>query len=456
MDAERLSDPLRAGQELFDVFPEDSLPRQYLQWSRKAFGSPHVYHVAAILVCLAHELDSRGFYLARGIDRGRIPLTLWFLMLGGSASGKSTIIHAAQDFWRDVRKAANVHREDPWIEPEGSPQGLVVALQELYDAQHDQTSAIFVQTEGAKIFNTREAVAEMLCKIYDGRTFQSNYRRNQKGGNPFVRNPHVSLLVASTEEQLAPHFKDQHRNGGIFTRFCWLNPKFTKADIRLPADHAGATTINDLRDKAVDTGGFWFAQLSVLRKLKRVDGAFALTPQAHELLETDLFEPFKDAFEDGDGDNMHGVRMRLIEKTKVMGAIFASLRNSMSVKPEDIERAIAITKILLAHAKSVSGFGSSEIHRHAVKLEHVIKAAGDKGVSRRVLYRHVRIDKRMMDQVIDTLLDRGVVHECFDRSRAGSFVHATSDRGQAIQEQQQERRTTNTLAERLQHRRSFS
>lgn len=452
----KLADPLVAGQELFDVFPQDSAPRKYLQWSRKAFGSPHIYHLASILVCLAHELDYRGFYLTRGIDGGRLPITLWFLLLGGSASGKSTVIEATQDFWREAWKLASLHRPDPWVEPEGSPQGLVAALQELYNHTEDRTSAIFVQTEGAKVFNTREAIAEMLCKIYDGRTFHVNYRHNQKRKSDRVRSPHVSLLMASTEEQLAPYFKDQHRNGGIFTRFCWLNPRFTRKDIRMADDFTGATRLVQERREALEAAVFWFAQLSQLRKVRQVDPGFALTRQAHLKLQQDLFKPFRDAFEEGDTDNMHGVRMRLLEKAKVLAAILASVRGTMHIGEEDVENAIFLTKILLAHTQATANFGSDDVHRHALKLEQVIRATGDKGLGRRDFYRYIRINKKMMDQVVETLQDRGKIYQLHDRHRTGLFVHASSRTGKEIVKRQEERRTAESEAERLRDRRNLS
>ena len=434
---QKLADPLAAGQELFDVFPDNSAPYLYLRWAQKAYGSPHIYHLASILVCLAHELDARGFHLTRSFDGSQIPLTLWFMLLGGSGSGKSTIAAATKRYWADAWHQASVHRADPWIEPEGSVQGIVVALQELYDSATDRTSAIFTHTEAAKVFNTREAVGETLCKIYDGETFQANYRRNQtkKGSNPHadrVRNPHVSLLMMSTEEQLVPHFKESHRSGGIFTRFCWIRPKFTASDIWLPADHIGTSDLKDERQGAIDALTRWFAELSQMAAWKPDEKGFRFTETAHEKLRVELFEPFKQAFEEGDSDNMHGVRMRLIEKARVLAAIFAALRGTTIIDQEDLTKAIFLIEIFLAHTQHAASFSSDEIYRYALKLEAVVKSAGEKGIGRRAFYRHLRVNSRTLDQVLATLLDRGNVFESFDRSRAGAYVHITTKTGQDL------------------------
>ncbi len=420
-------------QAVFDLLPEGCAQRQYLHWACETYGSPPIYHLACILALTAYELERRGFYLSRTTDGGRLPLTLWFCMVGESGTGKSTAINSVQDFMRDAWDEGNQLFPDPWLEPDGSVQGIVAALQDFYNKQHGTTACLMYHHEVAQVFNTRESIAEQLCKISDGRTFQANYRRNQhaKAKDPNadrVVNPRVSFLAATTEAQLAPYFKDQHRSGGIFTRLTWLKPDFEKEDVRMSQDYEGARSLGTLRTEAVDSMVNWFAQLSLLEHSE--GKAFRFSKRGHNHLERRLFRPFSDQFEAGSNDNMHGVRMRLVEKARVMATLQAAIRGSMVIEPCDVEPAVQLVWRLLEHTKRMSHFGSGELYRHVMRVESMVKGAGEKGLYRKVVYAKLRVDKQIMDKIFDTLADAGRVFiDWKHETRPGVYVHTDTEAG---------------------------
>lgn len=456
----KLADPLGLGQELFEVFPEDGAIRKYLEWAHKAHGGPHIFHLASILPVCAYELDYRGFHLIRSTDRAKIPLTLWFMLIGDSGTGKSTAVDSAQDFFRDVLSQEQSTRMDPWVEPEGSIQGIVVALQDHYSHSSDTISGILYHREAAQVFSTREAISETLCKLADGRTFQANYRRNQKAksSNPNadrVKNPHLSLIMATTEAQLAPYFKDAHRSGGIFTRLIWIKPNFERKHIRLHEDFDQIDALADEYKEAVIAMARWHAELATLKGETKKPG-FTLSQGAYKELKK-LFNFYKDAFEGQDTDNMHGVRMRLLEKTRVLACIIASQRPDpvLEVGADDMRRAAELTEVFLQHAHAMAHFSSDEIVRYAEKAEKLIKAAGEKGLFRKALYNRIRVGAPTMDKIMNTLEDRGRIYQDFTQLE-GAYVHVDTALGQKIREHHDQKRRAEQATRSANHRRTYS
>lgn len=437
-----------SSQAIFDILPDGCALRKYVEWATAAYGSPPVYHLASILTVAAFELERRGFYLRRVSDGGKFPLTLWFFFVGDSGTGKSTAINAVQDFATDAWQEGSQEFPEPWLEPDGSIQGIVVALQSFYERGLNTTPCLMYHHEAAQIFNTRESIGEQLCKISDGRTFQSNYRRNQnrKGEDSNadrVINPRVSLLMASTEAQLAPHFRDHHRSGGLFTRVIWLRPTFEKADVQFSQEFRGAASLQAQRGEALVSMVQWFAQLSLLQADSK---AFEFTQAAHEYLERKLFFPFREQFEPGANDNMHGVRMRLVEKSRVLAVLLAATRGSCKVEVEDVTRTVDLIQLLLEHAKKMSHFGAGEIFRHVLRVEGIIKGAGERGVFRKSIYSQLRVEKRVMDNIFDTLTDAGKVYQDFEQG--GVYVHETTEAGRGARDRHSEReKTEHELAE---------
>lgn len=448
---ENVAEPADTGQAVSElsslegILPASSPLQQYVSWATNAYGSPPLFHLAAALTVMTYELGRRGFYLQSPVDDARAPLTLWFALVSASGTGKSTAINVAQDFARAAWSNANVAiSPDPWVEPEGSIQGVFVALQDHYDQSRETTTAILFHHELAQVFATREAVSEQLCKFADSRTIQANYRQHQKRkkGAPNadrVVNPRLSLIAATTEAQLAPHFKDAQRSGGIFTRFIWLRPILRREHIKMRTEHFVEPRTGErkrhaeVRKDVLHSWSGWFMTLAQMSVECGFD--FAFTDEASELLERELFEPFARRYRHTD-DNMHGVCMRLVDKARVIAAVSASMRGSLDIEARDVAPAIELANIFLREAISVAGFGASEVYRHGLRVETLVHDAGEEGIFRRDLYNHMKISKRELDLVLETLADKGSVFiDYHDATRPGRLVHISTDAGQRLDAQ---------------------
>jgi hypothetical protein len=448
-----VDEPKHSRQAVLQLLPQGTVLHKYVQWASAIHGSPPAFHLACAIAFLLHELDRRGLRLPKVADVGEYPLTALFLFCCSSATGKTSAINAIQDFSQACWSEAGLDL-DPWIKPDGSIQGISHAVREHFDEDRNATSVIFYHQEASSLFAAREAVTELFCELVDGRTIQSQFRYQQKAkkqdanANKIV-NPRVNGILATSEAQLAPHFRESHRLGGIFTRLLWLRPEFEQQDIWFAQDHEEADRgIAKMRTGLITHVVGWMA---LLEQMKAESGHnFTFTAEAHGELGRRVFDPFKAAYTNAHADdNMHGVRMRLLEKARVFAVLSAALRCSVQVETQDVIFAEGLVKMFLTHAHSMYALGAGEIYRLALRVEAVIRASRNHGTLRRELYRTCRVDKNTMDQALETLIDQGVIfidHQ--DRERNGRFVHVDSQIGQEIvQKQEAEARTAHAVRE---------
>lgn len=410
-------------QALASVVPEGSPLDAYLGWAAGRHG-PLLYHLVCAITLATHELSRKGFHL----HRRQYPMAVWFALIGESASGKSIALDLVERFSHAMWEAAAVQL-DPWIEIEGTISGLVGALQPHFNPTRGTTTGILYQHEMSAILQTREPIAELLCKISDGRTYhrhlksiqdrQRSKRRNDDDDDrepDKIVEPVVSGLFASTEESLAAHFKSFHRQGGLFSRIWWVKPHLAGTSFRMDNDYIGAAQDDDRADAAIDAWVGWLAGLDLLGGEGHEIG---ITAEAHEVLRTGLFEDARVEWREGDDGN--AVRLRIVDKARVFAAVFASMRGRTTIEVDDMQRAVALGQLLRKHTDRMGALGSGESFRLALRIERRLAQGGELG--RRELYRFLRVDKATLEPVLETLVDRGeVIRVMADRGEL--YIHA--------------------------------
>jgi hypothetical protein len=408
-------------QELSAIVPPASPIEAYLQWATFEHGLPAIYHYVVALSLAAHELAQRGFTV-----RGDYPLSAWFALVGDSASGKSKAIGMGEKFirqvWSNVGQAWNL---DPWVEIEGSQSGILSAIAEHYNPNNDSTVCLLFQNEFASMFSSREPVAEMLCKLSDGQTYQRNLRelqRHRKGGTPLDRitRPITQGLFATTEEGLANVFTSAHRFGGIFSRLWWIRPEFDRERLRLREDY---DEIPDpgYYDTALLAWQQWLASLELFESKE-----IGITKAAFECQRV-FFESVK--VESVAGDSQNAVRLRLVEKTRIFAAIFATMRSPVAqpctIVESDMQHAVAFAGVLFEHSGRMDSIGSPEIVRLAQRTTRYVRAKGEAGAQRRDIYMVLRCDKRTLDLVLEMLEDQQLLVRQTQGRNLTYFAHDT-------------------------------
>jgi hypothetical protein len=358
-----------------------------------------------MIAMATNELAKRGFY----IDGGW-PLNVWVCLVGGSSSGKSTSLSMVQRFAADLRAASAAPDDEDWIQAEGSMSGLLAALAGRFDKVRGTTTALFYHQEFATLFSAREPISEMMCQIVDGTNYERHLREIQRRADRKERerivSPVVSAIFCTTEDQLAEQFKAAHRTGGLYSRIVWVRGEIALDNLRLPEAY-----VHGIMPPAYwAVQDEWKAWLAVLEFAGADQGrAIKFTPEALELFKMAVFEPLKVKMTEGDVWN--AVRLRFVDKTRVLATVLAAGRGSLLVHPEDVQRAIRLSDLLLEHATSLSTVGTDPIFRLAGRAERFVLAQGDEGATRRELYRALRVGKRELNEALETLIDREAVIE---------------------------------------------
>lgn len=405
-----------------------------MAWATFAQGSPEAFHLANALVLAGYTLSRRGFCLQTMLEQ--VHLSLWFALLGDSGAGKTTTIDMAEKFALDVWAEAGLDVGRPFVEPSGSIAGILAALADHYDSHRGTTAAILQHDELAQIFvNKREPIAELLCKLHDGRDVHYNTRTAQKGktkGSGYDRliAPRLCAIFASTEAQLAPYFQAAHRDGGMFGRLQWLRPVLSSRYVRATAYRPEDVQEAHLRRQtAVTAWADWEGRLSELAGSSGT--AMALEPDASEYLDTQLFQVFRSALDvTANTDHLHGARMRLVRRTTVMAAIFAVSQLRLQVTLDDVQMAVQMGMKLYGHSVAAADLGSSEHNRLCAKVEEVVLAAGERGAYRKEIYYRVRVTKKQMDEIIETLIDRERIAPDRHSGVVERYVHTSTQIGQ--------------------------
>lgn len=396
------------GQEIFDTIPKGTPLTEYLAWAQQKRGGPPLYHLASAMAVACCELALRGYVLSTGE-----PMSIWFALVGASASGKSSAIRMADDFIHDVwTDALTSPTNDPWVQASGSVAGLLAAIQEHYVPSRGTTVCMLYEHEFSSMFASREAIPEFLCNLADGATIQRNLRElqkgNAKGGNTNASRsdrvylPATSGLFATTEAALSAVFTEAMRHGGLYSRVWWIRPKVDPTQLRRRRH-----TFDDERASAVTSWLGWLAGLSL-----QEGKVITFSPEADTYLDDDLFVGMaKDYNED---DDMAPTRLRAVEKAQVVAAIFATMRGRIEVQLEDVQLASAFMRLLLGHSLLMQHLGSPDIVRTIERARKFIANAGEEGLTRSDLYRKIKRDQHTIDSIVSTLEDQRAIME--DRS----------------------------------------
>lgn len=435
MSDNKIDVPALVGQELLPTIPSGSPLESYMIWACQESPAPPLYHLATFLALSCHELAQRGFRFELSFRRH--PLSLWFALIGDSGSGKTEALQLGQDFaaaaWED---SSTTHQMDPWVEAEGSIAGMLEALHDYYDSSRGTTCCLLYHNEMSALFQSREPVAELLCRLADGHSFKRHTkemrqarRRGHEVADRIVQ-PRLSMLAATTDAALNPHFGESKRGGGLFSRFWWIRANFDKDRIRGRRHPQGL-------EEALDEWRGWVVQLALAGDATGYD--FVVSEEAEAFINAEFIEPQRAACDDG--DTFNAVRIRGIGKTYVLAAIYASMAGRTTVRECDCRHALAMMQIMIGCAQATHDIlGVPETVRLADKLERRIRAGGEMGCNRTELYNHVRTDKKSLDAALEMLIDQGVVVIDYRAGARGAgrarYFHVGTQRAEKIDPEQ--------------------
>ena len=378
---------------------------RYMAWAIKTTDADPLFHLASILPCWAHECCSFGFRIDAGNEY--VP-KLWTFTVGAPASSKSTAIRRALGVYRQVAIRGDL--ADPFVQAEGSVPGLFEALAERFEPELGITPGVVYRDEAARLLDTRDSVADMLCNIIDGDDVKRHLRGARKANREdpgsvadTLRSPTYSGLLATTFARLREVTKTTYLEGGLYSRFLWF------VGPNKPGPQS--LTVNPHREEEREVIRVWGAweRWPLGMQTLGLDSTVLLPEESLQLLEHTLFRDLQAGANDGN-DRVNAMRKRSLTQATIVAGLYALSQQRMSIELDDMTRAIRLVRLCLEGYLRVDPTLAADPVMVAADIAfHAIVNAGDLGIAKGKLYPILRAPKPLVDQVLDTLLDEDAI-----------------------------------------------
>lgn len=386
-----------------DCVPEFGPLASYLRWAVKTTDAEHLFHLGAILPCLANECVEAGF---RVEPRRMLVPAVWTFLVGVAASSKSTAKKRAERTYLTylARRAAGSQVRDPFIIAEGSIPGIFEALAERFDPDLGMSSGVVVRDEAARLLGDRDAsIADMLCNIIDGEEVKRHLRSlraEQRAGGTVrdaLRHPAFSGCFATTFARLKEVTTASYIEGGLYSRFLWF-----RGQPGLPNPVLEVDTYPDEQARVVDEWldwGQWMLAHTLLPPAERV---VAFEPGCVEILRSTLFETFKGFA--GTDNRLNATRKRGLTQAVVVAGIYALSQRRLVATEDDMIRAVNLVTVCTEGLEALDKVLVVPEEQSDVQAVYDVITAGAPGyVTRAEIMRHLNFSRRRLDMALETL-----------------------------------------------------
>lgn len=210
-----------------------------------------VYHRAAAYTAIGALLTQENYKCTLAVGTPRLWTNLYVVLVGTTATFKSTPISMVEQLLDGVDAAAGV-RDGIKAGDDITPEGLL-AYMERRSNTPTGPSVIMLQTEWVNLLMmmNRQYSAmlhPLLIQLYD---VANDYKRNLVKKNLKLRYPRLSMLGAITPEKLAQYGESQDWEGGFFNRIVFLSalPERVQEDQPRIPQSAYDASITNLMDR---------------------------------------------------------------------------------------------------------------------------------------------------------------------------------------------------------------
>ena len=393
--------------------PRDHFLSRWISYAASRTDAAHEYHEAAALVLLASATPTVRARLAP-YPHG-LPTNLFVLLVGDSTTSRKS---TSKDLSRDVQYRALPGSLSP---DHFSPEAFV----EHMAGRANDATTLFVDEFGELLEKLHHAkhmagLRGFLMTIYAGPE-EYEYRRHSKRGKDGTRiedsdrliGPHLSILGATTPA-VFEFLTERDVTSGLLPRFAIIMPESKPA--RRPF-HEVSDGLEQQRNELVTHVGRLHAWATERRRIVRF--APGVLERLDEFFETEFDAPVADRSETG---------RRMLERLQAMTVKVAMLsaagwpesveRLELEVGDEDADAAIGIIRRWTEGALAFAGrVGESDFER---KLERCLRLVQERRrVPRKIVARNCHVEKRVMDAIQETLVDRGLIRTVTTETKGG-------------------------------------
>lgn len=380
--------------------PPGHFVTEWISYASRCTDAPHEYHEAAalwMLACVTPRLRARFSAWPAGL-----PTNLYLLLIGPTGFRKSTAIGLAEDMLRAVAP-------DTVLPEKVTPEAFIEQL-----SHRSNMGAGWAVDEFTSILNDihhkayMASLRELLLTVYGGKSYE--YRRHSKrvkGGGTVqdvdrIENPHLSILGGAT-----PAIFEMLSTADLTTGFM---PRF---GIVMPDSKPERKSFYGLKwDPSVERNRLrqWLHALAVWASKERtVD----FEERALEILDSyaaELEELNAKQAEDPRSD----MRQRLSEMSVKIAMLVAAgdvephKATDLLVTDADAQAAVQIVRRWQRHGEQLAErIQETQFEAKLQQAYRILKVK--KRLSLRDLSRAVRVPKRVLDEILDTMLTRGLI-----------------------------------------------
>lgn len=409
----------KLGRDFLGVcWPVEGPLAEYVSWAALTTDAHPLYHLAAILPIFAHEAAIRQF--RPGLDVAPF-FKAHVLLVGKSASSKSTSFARSHKFYAEYRGRANTASEGALIKFEGTTQGVFEALADstigtpprvhALVMHHDEVSSLLAKKR------QNDSIQEFLCQLFDAEQALERHQRGIKKHNRTsavkelekISTYTVGAQFATTPSGLGLIASPILLNGGLLNRLIWATVPDDEIEHTVRSYQARYLPEREYGLQCWEDWSAWASSVV----LARADAAATpwVTVDCPESLDRLLVPTILKRLRDEIDDTLQAFWKRALVQARMLASLFALNDRRLRVTEDDLLLAIAFIERMMesfqatAYKTLITHCPPSFAEAQARVLLG-IKKAGQTGLLRRELYTFVpHFKKRELDEVIDRLLD---------------------------------------------------
>ncbi len=410
-EADPSPDPVREAYSFTPPVPDDHFLARWIRYGDGRTDACHEYHEAVGLNLLAGATPTVRAQLSP-YPNG-LGTNLYELIVGDSTTMRKS---TSKDLGQDVQGQAI---PDSLSSDHFSPEGFI---EQLSTRPYD-TTTLFVDEFGELMDKLHHAkhmagLRGLLMTVYSGNDYVYRRRTKRKTGGEMVKDedriesPHLNILGVTTPA-VFNILKETDIISGLLPRFAIIMP--TAKPDRRPF-HAAGDVIESDRQALID----WLARLhawsaEVDRRVVFCDGV---------LDRLDTFAAQVETTAAAQSDVGKAMLQRLTPTAVKVAMLIAAGhpttpdRHVLDIGLEDADAAIQIATRWQADALAFAGrIGESEFER---KVDRCLRLVQRRRKVRRItVARNVKVDRRTLDSIRDTLADRGQIVARIVKADAG-------------------------------------
>jgi len=403
--------PLKMPELFSGSEPPESIIDDYKEWAIEATDAVVEYHELACTMLLSSILSS-GMFLNTSF--GKVLPNLWGLILGDSTlTRKTTAMKMAMEFVGEIDREIVVATD-------GSVEGVLTAL-----ASRPNQVSVFYKDEVSGFIdsiNRKDYLAgmpETLTQLYDVPEF---FTRRLRKETITITNPVFVFFGGGIRDKMYGLLNDEFILSGFLPRFLIVGGDADLTKLRptgpLPVELGNRRA--QLREKFVDMHSVYNDMATI--EIPEANTSFQIPTQTEVVLNDDAWKFFQDTelllAKEASASAFSMVAQptfgRLAWSSLKMGMLLAAARqkpnknNEIRVRVADLQAAAWYVQKWGVHTIDlIQNVGRSANQRMVSRVyEHIRRRSG---CTRSELSRHYHLQKRELDLILDTLVDRGQI-----------------------------------------------